>query len=147
MQLCSTCYYFSNSSIIPTSYIVTHSYSSRPLLCALISAMPHENHLHRVSTWAVTRLFQPSPSPRSFVYLSNLLVPLSLVHKVAIVSEKGEVKGHVTISVRFMPGVRKRQIVILLTLCLLTFHHAWADIVILLTLYLLTIWSCMGRYS
>ena len=81
------------------------------------------------------------------MYLSNLLVPLSLVHKVAIVSEKGEVKGHVTISVRFMPGVRKRQIVILLTLCLLTFHHAWADIVILLTLYLLTIWSCMGRYS
>ena len=44
---------------------------------------------------------------RSFVYLSNLLVPLSLVHKVAIVSEKGEVKGHVTISVRFMPGVRQ----------------------------------------
>jgi kinesin family protein 1 len=41
---------------------------------------------------------------RSFVYLSNLLVPLSLVHDVAIVSDKGEVKGHLTVSVRFMSG-------------------------------------------
>ena len=43
---------------------------------------------------------------RSFVYLSNLLVPLSLVHDVAIVSDKGEVKGHLTVSVRFMSGKR-----------------------------------------
>ena len=41
---------------------------------------------------------------RSFVYLSNLLVPFSLVHKVAVVGEKGEVKGHMTVSVRFMEG-------------------------------------------
>jgi flagellar biosynthesis chaperone FliJ len=40
---------------------------------------------------------------RSFVYLSNLLQPTSLVHQVAIVSERGEVKGHLTVSVRFMP--------------------------------------------
>ena len=41
---------------------------------------------------------------RSFVFLSNLLVSLSLVHTVAIVSEKGEVKGHLTVSIRFMSG-------------------------------------------
>ena len=41
---------------------------------------------------------------RGFVYLSNLLVPLSLVHDVAIVSDQGEVKGHLTVSVRFMAG-------------------------------------------
>ena len=41
---------------------------------------------------------------RSFVFLSNLLVPISLVRKVAIVGEKGEVKGHLTISVRYMTG-------------------------------------------
>ena len=41
---------------------------------------------------------------RSFVYLSNLLIPLSLVHTVAVVGEKGEVKGHLTVSVRFMHG-------------------------------------------
>ena len=39
------------------------------------------------------------------MYLSNLLQPTSLVHKVAIVSERGEVKGHLTVSVRFMPGI------------------------------------------
>ena len=42
---------------------------------------------------------------RSFVYLSNLLHPTSLVHKVAIVSERGEVKGHLTVSIRYMPGI------------------------------------------
>ena len=31
-------------------------------------------------------------------------MPLSLVHDVAIVSDKGEVKGHLTVSVRFMSG-------------------------------------------
>ena len=31
-------------------------------------------------------------------------MPLSLVHDVAIVSEQGEVKGHLTVSVRFMSG-------------------------------------------
>ena len=41
---------------------------------------------------------------RSYVYLTNLLVPLSLVHKVAVVGENGEVKGHVTLSVRVMQG-------------------------------------------
>ena len=46
---------------------------------------------------------------RSFVYLSNLLVPLSLVHNVAIVGEKGEVKGHLTVSVRFMHGKRNES--------------------------------------
>ena len=39
------------------------------------------------------------------MYLSNLLQPTSLVHQVAIVSERGEVKGHLTVSVRFMPGI------------------------------------------
>lgn len=40
----------------------------------------------------------------SYVFLTNLLVPLSLVQKVAIVSEKGEVRGHLTVSIRYMSG-------------------------------------------
>ena len=40
----------------------------------------------------------------SYVFLSNLLVPVSLVRKVAIVGEKGEVKGHLTVSIRYMAG-------------------------------------------
>ena len=41
---------------------------------------------------------------RSYVYLSNLLIPLLLVQKVAIVSDKGDVKGHLTVSVKHMAG-------------------------------------------
>ncbi|XP_036278310.1 kinesin-like protein KIF1A isoform X29 [Pipistrellus kuhlii] len=37
---------------------------------------------------------------RAFVYLSNLLYPVPLVHRVAIVSEKGEVKGFLRVAVQ-----------------------------------------------
>ncbi|XP_069069768.1 kinesin-like protein KIF1A isoform X2 [Pleurodeles waltl] len=37
---------------------------------------------------------------RAFVYLSNLLYPVSLVHRVAIVNEKGEVKGFLRVAVQ-----------------------------------------------
>ncbi|XP_052820587.1 kinesin-like protein unc-104 isoform X2 [Mya arenaria] len=37
---------------------------------------------------------------RSFVYLSNLFYPVPLTHRVAIVSEKGEVKGFLRIAVQ-----------------------------------------------
>lgn len=41
---------------------------------------------------------------RSFVYLSNLLYPVPLVHRVAIVSEKGEVKGFLRVAVQAISG-------------------------------------------
>lgn len=37
---------------------------------------------------------------RSFVYLSNLFYPVPLTHRVAIVSEKGEVKGFLRVAVQ-----------------------------------------------
>lgn len=37
---------------------------------------------------------------RSFVYLSNLLYPVTLIHKVAIVSEKGDVRGYLRVAVQ-----------------------------------------------
>uniref|UniRef100_A0A7N8WZS6 plus-end-directed kinesin ATPase n=1 Tax=Mastacembelus armatus TaxID=205130 RepID=A0A7N8WZS6_9TELE len=37
---------------------------------------------------------------KAFVYLSNLLYPVPLVHRVAIVSEKGEVKGFLRVAVQ-----------------------------------------------
>ncbi|XP_056607205.1 kinesin-like protein KIF1A [Triplophysa dalaica] len=37
---------------------------------------------------------------RSFVYLSNLLYPVTLVHRIAIVSEKGDVKGFLRVAVQ-----------------------------------------------
>ncbi|KAM9615842.1 kinesin-like protein KIF1A isoform 1-T1 [Morphnus guianensis] len=43
---------------------------------------------------------------RAFVYLSNLLYPVPLVHRVAIVSEKGEVKGFLRVAVQAISGRR-----------------------------------------
>lgn len=40
----------------------------------------------------------------SYMFISNLLIPVSLVRKVAIVAEKGDVKGHLTVSVRYVAG-------------------------------------------
>ncbi|KAK6629952.1 hypothetical protein RUM43_003773 [Polyplax serrata] len=37
---------------------------------------------------------------RSFVYLSNLIYPVPLIHKVAIVNEKGDVKGYLRVAVQ-----------------------------------------------
>ncbi|XP_043097349.1 kinesin-like protein KIF1A isoform X20 [Puntigrus tetrazona] len=37
---------------------------------------------------------------RAFVYLSNLLYPVPLVHRVAIINEKGEVKGFLRVAVQ-----------------------------------------------
>ncbi|XP_056018125.1 kinesin-like protein unc-104 isoform X3 [Ostrea edulis] len=54
---------------------------------------------------------------RAFVYLSNLFFPVPLVHRVTIVSEKGEVKGFLRVAVQAMtekeetpdytPGIRQ----------------------------------------
>lgn len=48
----------------------------------------------------------PPLSGRAFVYLSNLLYPVPLVHRVAIVSEKGEVKGFLRVAVQAISGRR-----------------------------------------
>ncbi|XP_066994575.1 kinesin-like protein unc-104 [Anabrus simplex] len=37
---------------------------------------------------------------RAFVYLSNLMYPVPLIHKVAIVNEKGDVKGYLKVAVQ-----------------------------------------------
>lgn len=41
---------------------------------------------------------------RAFVYLSNLLYPVPLVHRIAIVNEKGEVKGFLRVAVQAISG-------------------------------------------
>lgn len=46
---------------------------------------------------------------RAFIYLSNLLYPVPLVHKVAIVNERGDVRGYLRIAVQPVL-VRKRKL-------------------------------------
>lgn len=52
-------------------------------------------------------IYAPFFSPlhfRAFVYLSNLLYPVPLVHRVAIVTEKGEVRGFLRVGVQAVAG-------------------------------------------
>ncbi|XP_050665675.1 kinesin-like protein unc-104 isoform X2 [Leptidea sinapis] len=46
---------------------------------------------------------------RSFVYLSNLLYPVPLIHKVAIVNEKGDVKGYLRVAVQAVLDAEKNN--------------------------------------
>lgn len=64
-----------------------------------------EKHI-REAQWPLSYVAFPS---RAFVYLSNLLYPVPLVHRVAIVSEKGEVKGFLRVAVQAISGKRWRQ--------------------------------------
>jgi kinesin family protein 1 len=41
---------------------------------------------------------------RAFVFLTNLMYPVSIVHKVPIVSEKGDVRGYLRIAVQASLG-------------------------------------------
>lgn len=50
------------------------------------------------------------------MYLSNLLYPVPLVHRVAIVSEKGEVKGFLRVAVQAISGTNKDSVQVLLSL-------------------------------
>jgi len=50
---------------------------------------------------------------RSFVYLSNLMYPVPLIHKVAIVNEKGDVKGYLRIAVQAVAGNYRLWILVL----------------------------------
>uniref|UniRef100_A0A673XBS5 plus-end-directed kinesin ATPase n=1 Tax=Salmo trutta TaxID=8032 RepID=A0A673XBS5_SALTR len=55
---------------------------------------------HEASTRSNPSLFSTVTCSQAFVYLSNLLYPVPLVHRVAIISEKGEVKGFLRVAVQ-----------------------------------------------
>ncbi|XP_044218347.1 kinesin-like protein KIF1A isoform X3 [Thunnus albacares] len=67
-----------------------------------------EGELYRGSSEGLDPFYDRSPLfsvvGRAFVYLSNLLYPVPLVHRVAIVSEKGEVKGFLRVAVQAISG-------------------------------------------
>lgn len=81
------------------------------LLCSSVSLSSSPVKLYQV--WGAS-IARPSLSSfprlffcflfRAFVYLSNLLYPVPLVHRVAIVSEKGEVKGFLRVAVQAISG-------------------------------------------
>ena len=67
-------------------------------MCLLDPRTSTVSHCSRISS-----LSPPFPR-RAFVYLSNLLYPVPLVHRVAIVTEKGEVRGFLRVGVQAIAG-------------------------------------------
>ena len=41
---------------------------------------------------------------RAFVYLSNLMYPVPLIHRLAVVNDKGDVKGYLRVAVQVILG-------------------------------------------
>ena len=41
---------------------------------------------------------------RAYVYLSNLMYPVPLIHRIAIVNERGDVKGYLRVAVQAILG-------------------------------------------
>lgn len=72
-----------------------------PLMLTLIFFSPCFYSVNQLKSSFVPTIFI---SHRAFVYLSNLLYPVPLVHRVAIVSEKGEVKGFLRVAVQAISG-------------------------------------------
>ena len=46
---------------------------------------------------------------RAFVYLSNLMYPVPLIHRIAIVNERGDVKGFLRVAVQAILGENEGQ--------------------------------------
>lgn len=59
---------------------------------------------------------------RSFIYLSNLLYPVPLVHKVAIVNERGDVRGFIRVAVQ--PVLVKSIKLLMLFNLIVFFNHS-----------------------
>ena len=47
---------------------------------------------------------------RAYVYLSNLMYPVPLIHRIAIVNERGDVKGFLRVAVQAILGKTDRGI-------------------------------------
>ncbi len=79
-----------------------------PLTLSLFSSFFSPHQLSQIPLLSSSLLLFPIIlfffSHRAFVYLSNLLYPVPLVHRVAIVSEKGEVKGFLRVAVQAISG-------------------------------------------
>ena len=41
---------------------------------------------------------------RAYVYLSNLMYPVPLIHRLAVVNDKGDVKGYLRVAVQVILG-------------------------------------------
>uniref|UniRef100_A0A673UQ95 plus-end-directed kinesin ATPase n=1 Tax=Suricata suricatta TaxID=37032 RepID=A0A673UQ95_SURSU len=77
--------------LLPTEAEKTHE--DRPFPRTVVAVEVQDLKNGATHYWSLEKL-------KAFVYLSNLLYPVPLIHRVAIVSEKGEVRGFLRVAVQ-----------------------------------------------
>ena len=50
---------------------------------------------------------------RAYVYLSNLMYPVPLIHRLAVVNDKGDVKGYLRVAVQLILGKTFSELIII----------------------------------
>ena len=50
---------------------------------------------------------------RAYVYLSNLMYPVPLIHRLAVVNDKGDVKGYLRVAVQLILGKTFSELIIM----------------------------------
>ena len=50
---------------------------------------------------------------RAYVYLSNLMYPVPLIHRLAVVNDKGDVKGYLRVAVQLILGKTCLKLIIM----------------------------------
>ena len=51
---------------------------------------------------------------RAYVYLSNLMYPVPLIHRLAVVNDKGDVKGYLRVAVQLILGKTFSELIIVI---------------------------------
>uniref|UniRef100_A0A673XJZ0 plus-end-directed kinesin ATPase n=1 Tax=Salmo trutta TaxID=8032 RepID=A0A673XJZ0_SALTR len=81
--------------------------ATRPFPRTIVAVEVQDQKNGATHCWTLDKLrygsilqFSTVTCSQAFVYLSNLLYPVPLVHRVAIISEKGEVKGFLRVAVQ-----------------------------------------------
>ena len=89
-------------NVVKYSFDCLHLQSIRFAL-HLFSAENGSDDICRAHTYGVLTLC-PLVFHRGFVYLSSLLYPVPLTHKIAIVNARGDVKGFLRVTVQAVLG-------------------------------------------
>ena len=59
---------------------------------------------YRLNNGAMFHFYRFRMVGRAYVYLSNLMYPVPLIHRLAVVNDKGDVKGYLRVAVQVILG-------------------------------------------
>nr|XP_039270728.1 kinesin-like protein KIF1B isoform X1 [Styela clava] len=85
-----------------STFVKSSSMSDLEYESAIYNLLSHQDPFYDRTPWF-------SIVGRGFVYLTNLLVPTSLVHKMAVISEDGKIEGYLRVAVQAISGHHRNR--------------------------------------